>query len=142
MHPTLIALSIVLDKGEDLGRINRSHPDLEMHAFYDSNTVFPPDISDLLPPSADRWWERLGKLNVLIFSYCPLTIFLKKAEAARTEHAAHNPPPMVPKRKPRVIIHGPSEESKSSPMEVDNESDELDEPVVSVTVTSLTLVNF
>jgi hypothetical protein len=61
LHPTLVALSIVLDRDEDLSRINGSHPDRQQHEFYDASADFPPDISDLLPPSAERWWERLGK---------------------------------------------------------------------------------
>jgi len=62
LHLTLIALTIVLHRDEDLSMINRSHPDLENHKFYKARAEFPDDISDLLPSgSADRWWERLGK---------------------------------------------------------------------------------
>jgi hypothetical protein len=57
----LVALSIVLERDEDLGRINQSHPDREEHDYFNPNTVFAADISDLLPPSADRWWESLGE---------------------------------------------------------------------------------
>ena len=57
----MVALTIVLNRDEDLGRISRSHSDREQHAFYNAKAEFPLDISDLLPPSADRWWERLGK---------------------------------------------------------------------------------
>jgi hypothetical protein len=77
---------------------------------------------------------------MLIFFYCPLTIFKQKAEAARTEHASRNTPPGAPKRQPRVVIHPPKDPnekaSESSPMEVDDESE------VSVMVTILTLINF
>jgi hypothetical protein len=62
LHPTLVALSIVLTRDEDLGRINRSHPDQWEHQYFISNHEFPADISDLLPPSADWWWESLGEL--------------------------------------------------------------------------------
>jgi hypothetical protein len=51
----------VLERNEDLGRISRSHPDRHEHSFYDAEAKFPSDISDLLPPNADRWWEPLGK---------------------------------------------------------------------------------
>jgi len=58
----LTALSIVLERNQDLGRIDRSHPDLWEHAFYDPGAEFPADLSDLLPQSDDRWWETLGEL--------------------------------------------------------------------------------
>jgi hypothetical protein len=61
LHPTLVALSIVLEYKEDLGNITRSHPKRQEHTFYDASAVFPEDISNLLPPSKDRWWEPLGK---------------------------------------------------------------------------------
>ena len=62
LHPTLVALSIVLELNEDLGRITRSHPGRERHAFYNADFKFPEDISNLLPRPADRWWEHLGRL--------------------------------------------------------------------------------
>jgi hypothetical protein len=61
LHPILVALSIVLDRDEDLGRVTRSHPDREEHEFYEAGAFFPLHNSDSLPPSADRWWEHLGK---------------------------------------------------------------------------------
>lgn len=48
-------------RDEDLSRISRSHPDRRLHGYYNKDASFPDDISDLLPPPADRWWERLGK---------------------------------------------------------------------------------
>jgi len=60
LHPTLVALSMVLHCNGDLGTINRTYPDRHKHAYYKDSAVFPNDISDLLPPSADRWWEHLG----------------------------------------------------------------------------------
>jgi len=61
LHPTLAALSIVLHRNEDLGTIDRSHPDRHSHKHYKCDATFPDDILDLLPPHADRWWEKLGK---------------------------------------------------------------------------------
>ena len=61
LHPTLVALSIVLSRDEDLSRIDRSHPDRHLHKRYKPDATFPNDISDLLPLHADRWWEQLGK---------------------------------------------------------------------------------
>jgi hypothetical protein len=60
LHPTIAALSIVLDLDEDLGTISRTHPYLDQHTHFQQNAVFPADISGLLPPPADRWWEILG----------------------------------------------------------------------------------
>jgi len=62
MHPTLVALGIVLHRNEDLGNINRSHPDRDEHEWYDGSALFPEDISNLLPEATDRWWEQLGML--------------------------------------------------------------------------------
>jgi len=62
LHPTLVALSIVLELNEDLRRITRSHPGQERHAFYNVDFKFPKDISNLLPQPADWWWEHLGRL--------------------------------------------------------------------------------
>ena len=61
LHPTLVALCIVLNRKEDLGRISRTHPDLHQHQDYNPDAEFPSDLSELLPPSAERWWECLGK---------------------------------------------------------------------------------
>lgn len=71
LHPTLVALTMVLRRDEDLGRINRSHPDRAMHRDYNRSVGFPPDISHLLPPSEDRWWEHLGELQLLRFPHTP-----------------------------------------------------------------------
>ena len=60
LHPTLIALQNVLAKNEDLSSINRSHPCLVKHKYYDKNGNFPDDLSGMLPPMEDRWWEQLG----------------------------------------------------------------------------------
>jgi hypothetical protein len=62
LHPTLAALSMVIRRDEDLGSITRSYPDRVKHRDYDASVVFPFDISGLLPPSKDRWWEHLGRL--------------------------------------------------------------------------------
>jgi hypothetical protein len=61
LHPILVALSIVLDGKEDLGNITRSHPKQNTHSYYDESAIFPEDLSDLLPPKTDRWWEPLGE---------------------------------------------------------------------------------
>jgi hypothetical protein len=71
MHPTLVALSIVISGKQDLSRISRDHPGRLHHKFYDASTDFSADISDLLPPSGDRWWEALGKPRLLRFPRCP-----------------------------------------------------------------------
>jgi len=60
MHPTLVALSIVLRRDDDLGKVTRSHPDRHRHTYFNAKAEFPEDILDLLP-SEDRWWEGLGK---------------------------------------------------------------------------------
>jgi hypothetical protein len=39
--------------------------------FFKEGADFPPDISDLLPPSEGRWWEHLGKLQLLRFTRRP-----------------------------------------------------------------------
>ena len=69
-HPTLAALSIVLTRNGDLGSINRFHPDLNEHEFYDAEAMFPSDLSNLLPPVEEHWWESLGESYLL---NCPHT---------------------------------------------------------------------
>ena len=71
MHPILIALSIVMTGQEDLSHIARDHPGRLRHRFYDASVDFSADISDLLPPGEDRWWEALGKPRLLRFLRCP-----------------------------------------------------------------------
>jgi hypothetical protein len=62
LHPTLAALFIVLDSGADLSEIGRNHHLIRKHKYYDPRAKFPEDISGLLPPNGDRWWEPLGGL--------------------------------------------------------------------------------
>ena len=62
LHPTLAALFIILKDSADLSEIRRSHPDLHIHKHYDPEAIFPKDISNLLPPTGNHWWESLGKL--------------------------------------------------------------------------------
>jgi hypothetical protein len=61
LHPMLAALYIVLHAKGDLSEISRNHPDLEQHKYFQWKAKFPNDISDLLPPCEDHWWEDLGK---------------------------------------------------------------------------------
>jgi hypothetical protein len=61
LHPTLAALFIVMDSAADLSEIGRDHPRIEEHLYYTPGSQFPGDISGLLPPSGDRWWEPLGE---------------------------------------------------------------------------------
>ena len=60
---------MVLTQNEDFARISRSYPDLDEHQDYDPEADFPQDLSGLLPPSADRWWEHLGKWQYVTFPY-------------------------------------------------------------------------
>ncbi len=63
LPPSLAVLYIVLDQKEDLGSIKkRSHPDLMKHEFYNLDIDLSDDLSDLLLPRADHWWDDLGKL--------------------------------------------------------------------------------
>ena len=62
LHPMLAALFIMLQRGADLSKIRRDHPDLYKHKYYDPEAKFPQDISNLLPAPVDRWWVTLGKL--------------------------------------------------------------------------------
>ena len=61
LHPTLVALFIVLQDGADLSEIRRGHPDLCKHKYYKPEAKFPQDISKLLPAPEHHWWETLGK---------------------------------------------------------------------------------
>ena len=97
LHPILVGLQIVLDQKEDLGNITKSHPNRALHMFYDEKAEFDLDISYMLPPITDRWWEQLGMYQLLIFLCCPAyystcNFFNENAENAYREHAAQNPP--------------------------------------------------
>jgi hypothetical protein len=61
LHPILVGLTIVMFENEALHMISREHPLREQHEYYVPGADFPDDISDLLPPSADRWLEHLGR---------------------------------------------------------------------------------
>ncbi|KAH9983367.1 hypothetical protein BJV77DRAFT_310283 [Russula vinacea] len=61
LHPTLVALFIVLSRDEDLGRITRSRLDRKQHKYFRRREVSPEDISNLLPPREGRWWEDLAE---------------------------------------------------------------------------------
>ena len=62
LHPTLAALFIVLKNSANLSQIRRSHPNLHLHKHYNPEAMSPKDISNLLLPTGNRWWESLGKL--------------------------------------------------------------------------------
>jgi hypothetical protein len=70
-HPTLMALYIVLDLKGDFSDISRNHLHLEeQHKYFKPSTKFPDNISDLLPPYEDCWWDELGKLLLSIVLFC------------------------------------------------------------------------
>ena len=144
LHPTLVALSIVLAQNGDLSSINRSHPDLNKHEFYDKRVVFPSDLSDLLPQVADRWWEPLGELYLLI---CPhaynFTLQkVKTAEAAHREHAAKTSPIKAPApvshRVMLILPEQPPRSEEAALMVVDEELG----VTVSAAITGLVLICF
>jgi hypothetical protein len=60
LHPSLAALYIVLKSKDDFSEIGRNHPNLKKHKFYQPHVAFAKNITHLLPPSGDRWWELLG----------------------------------------------------------------------------------
>lgn len=59
MHPSILALSIVLSNDEDFSLITSNHPQLPSHKYYNDLAVFP-DLSTFLPSREDCWWEGLG----------------------------------------------------------------------------------
>jgi hypothetical protein len=69
LHPILVRLTIVMAEKDSLYMISESHPLRERHEVYNLDAEFS-DISNLLLESADRWWEHLGKQQLLKFS-CP-----------------------------------------------------------------------
>ncbi|KAN0128688.1 hypothetical protein V8E53_013507 [Lactarius tabidus] len=60
LHPTLAVLLIVSARHANLAKICRNFPDVGKHENYNPRTKFPEDISDLLPPLEDHWWEALA----------------------------------------------------------------------------------
>ncbi|KAN0138821.1 hypothetical protein V8E53_003209 [Lactarius tabidus] len=55
-----MALYIVLDLKGNFSDISRNHLHLEQHKYFKPSTKFPDNISDLLPPCEDCWWEDLA----------------------------------------------------------------------------------
>ena len=60
LHPTLIALFIVMGTDGDLEDIMRDHPKLASTKYYSPNATFPQDLTRYL--QGERWWEALGAL--------------------------------------------------------------------------------
>ena len=58
MHPTLVALFIVMGTDGDLGDITRDHPKVGATKYYNPHENFPQDITAYL--QGERWWEALG----------------------------------------------------------------------------------
>jgi hypothetical protein len=148
LHPILVALQIVLDQNEDLGSITRSHPDLKVHSFYDETAKFPADISHMLPPIADRWWEQLGMYQLLIFSRCPAYYFFnEKAKDARREHAAQNPPdaprPHIqdPKKGETLKLIIPPRQARQDKMVVDEEQPQEPEVSTAIALSRIILIS-
>jgi hypothetical protein len=71
-----MALYIVLDSKGDFSDISRNHLCLEQHKYFKPSAKFPDNVSDLLPPREDCWWEDLGKLLLSILFCNDLLIVL------------------------------------------------------------------
>jgi hypothetical protein len=91
---------IVLHSDGDFTEISRNNPSIRKHVYYKPGVEFPSQISDLLPPSEDRWWERLGEsaLTDLSFSHnpCAASKYYLTKEPAAEEPAAEEPPAAEP----------------------------------------------
>jgi len=114
LHPTLAALSIVLQRGADLSEIRRDHPDLRKHKYYDPEANFPQDISNLLPAPVDRWWETLGK-SCSLFSglFSPSCTAADACQSLKAPDVA----PRLPKV--RLILPDQARVEENVEMEVD-----------------------
>ena len=74
-----------------------THPDRNQHIFYDPSADFTEDISDLAFGTESRWWEPLGKSQLLIhLDRSAYNFQVEAAEAARKDHVSENTPPQVP----------------------------------------------
>jgi hypothetical protein len=98
LHPILGALTIVIRKNEDFGNITASHPGLKNHKYYNPNAEFPADISNMLPPMADRWWESLGMRQLLKFQRCPAYSFFFNKKLKPLAKS------MLPKTAPQTLV--------------------------------------
>lgn len=121
LHPTLAALFIVLAAGAsaDLSEIGRTYRDVRKHSNYSAWAKFPDDISNLLPPPGERWWETLGKSSSTFSS--SFSQYSTVAEARRGQEA---PDPPRPLPKVRLILPPNPEAPKDVEME---EVDELED---------------
>lgn len=126
LHPSLAALFIVIKKGADFSEISRNHPNLRSHIYYKPRAKFPEDISNLLPPAAERWWVSLGEsrsASTSSFSF-PRS---HTAASARQGEAAPTLPAPVPRV--RLILPPRTDEPEDVEMELDELNDDEYVPV-------------
>jgi hypothetical protein len=131
LHPILLTLSIVIVEKEDIGTIGRHHKLMKEHKHYRSDVVFPSDLSDLLPPKEDRWWELLGKLKFNCSSPCHSYNYkLGTAEESRKRQRSSEvtPPSLpVPPLPPAILVHNFSSSHSRGRHAEHMEEDEVDE---------------
>ncbi|KAF8262442.1 hypothetical protein EI94DRAFT_1808759 [Lactarius quietus] len=60
LHPTIVALFIILKESRNLLDIGRNYPGVMQHLYYKPQAKFPKEISHLLPSSGEFWWEALA----------------------------------------------------------------------------------
>ena len=126
LHPTLVALFIVLESGADLFKSGRNHPNHRSHKYYDPSANFPNDISNLLPSSEHCWWDVLGRSYSLFSGSFSQLFPAADVCQRRTELRAS-----VRLRRVRLILPNRPNEDKDIEMEVDKLADDDYVPVSS-----------
>ena len=122
----LAALFMVLEAGADLSQIGRSYPRLHKHKYYVQGAKFPDDITNLLPPTGECWWETLGKSLGISFSAL-FSQFSTAAEACQRVEARVEAPSVPSAPKIRFLFARAQQADDVDDMEVDAGDEELDE---------------
>ena len=119
---------MVLEAGANLSQIRRLYPRLCKHKYYIQGTKFPDDITDLLPPTGECWWETLGKSLGISFSTL-FSQFSTAAEACQWVEMRVEAPSVPSAPKIQFLFARAQQTNDVDNMEVDAGDKELDELV-------------
>jgi hypothetical protein len=113
---------IVLQESGDLAHIGQNYKGVKRMVYYQPNAEFPSEISHLLPPSEECWWEHLGESG--LSNLCSSHNCCAAAKCCQREV----PPQTSASAVPKVRLTIP-QQSEDAEMEDDLLQDDQLEPV-------------
>jgi hypothetical protein len=123
LHPTLAALFIILGTSGDFSKIWRTYQGVAKHTYYNPQAKFPEDITHLLPPTGEHWWEDLGKSSPAFSSS-----FSPCSTAAEAWQGWEVPTASLTVLKVQLILPTqPMESEESRDIEIEEIDDGMDE---------------